>query len=146
MATNPLIAQGQLNRVAASLSFSKNPALNITAPYLGKEGISTSFEGEQTLVIPTNTGTVMSPEPYQMITVTAHILRSQPLSATYMAFIQQSTLCGPFTITSDSGAFPQIQVYNGAIKTTAAMLMNGTQADFTLELTGYWLINNSLWQ
>lgn len=145
MAGNPLIAQGSLNRIRGSINFVDNTELNITAPYLGKEGINISFDGDQTLAIPTMTGLVTSPEPYQIMTLTAHLLRTQSLSNIWYSFIQQTTLCGDFVVTTDSIAFPTIYVNNGFIKTTAAMLANGTAADYTVELGGYILLNNQLW-
>jgi hypothetical protein len=145
MAGNPLVPQGTLNRVRASINFSDNPQLNITASFLGKEGINSGFDGDQTLAIPTMSGIVTSPEPYQIMTVTAHLLRSQNLANIFFTFIQNSTICGDFIVTPDSSAFPPVYVNNGFIKTNAAMLLNGTQADFTIELGGFFVINNALW-
>jgi hypothetical protein len=143
--SNPMIPQGTINRLIASINFADNPQLNVIASFLGKEGVSFAFEGNQTLPIEALTGIVTSPEPYQMVTVTAHLLRSQALAATYLDQIRDTTVIGGFTVYSDSTVFPSLDVQNGFIKTTAAMLMNGTQADFTIELGGYILLNNALW-
>lgn len=46
MATNPLIPQGTLNRVRASVVWPSFPNLNVTASYLGRMGIRLSLDGE----------------------------------------------------------------------------------------------------
>ena len=61
---NPQIAQGTLNRARGSVVVADSPELNVTAPYLGREGISTNFEGDTTARIHTLTGVVNSPEIY----------------------------------------------------------------------------------
>ena len=80
---NPLVPQGFLNRVRGAVSVTDAPALNITASYLGKDAISMRPDGPATDIIPTLTGTVGSQAPYQQVTVTVHLLRTQGLSDSY---------------------------------------------------------------
>ena len=81
--TNPLVSQGSLNRLRASVVWPDNPTLNVTASYLGKEGVSLALDGEATTFINTLVGAVTSPEPYQMITLTIHLLKTQGLASLY---------------------------------------------------------------
>ena len=45
------VQQGTLNRLRGSLTIPDLPELNVTAPFLGKEGIAMSFEGNSTVYI-----------------------------------------------------------------------------------------------
>lgn len=69
---NPLVPQGFLNRVRGAVSITDVPALNVTASYLGKDGISMRPDGPATDILPTMTGTVGSQVPYQQVTLTVH--------------------------------------------------------------------------
>ena len=46
MASNPLVDQGTLNRIRASVEFTDFPELNVTSSYLAKAGISMRLTGE----------------------------------------------------------------------------------------------------
>lgn len=74
---NPLVPQGFLNRVRGAVSITDKPALNVTASFLGKEGISMRPDTAATDIIPTMTGTVGSQAPYQQVTLTVHLLKTQ---------------------------------------------------------------------
>ena len=78
---NPIVPQGTLNRLRGSVTIPSNTGLNITASYLGKDGISMSFDGAANTAIDTMTGIVQSPEPYQRVTVAIHLLKSQARGA-----------------------------------------------------------------
>ena len=145
MATNPLVPQGTLNRLKGSILISAFPQLNITASFLGEQMIGLSFEGQATTVIPTATGTVQSPEPFQPISVTAHLLRTQSLAAQYEAQRVSSSLLGEFTVITDSTTMPNYTVRNGAIQNVRELQINGKDAGYIVLLTGYYVINNSLW-
>ena len=60
MANNPLIPQGTVNRLRGSVIWNDFPQLNVTAPYLGTDGIGFSLDGESTVFLPTMTGAVTS--------------------------------------------------------------------------------------
>ena len=55
---NPLIEQGSLNRIKASVVWNDNADLNVTAPYLGAAGIRLGLDGGTTVFLPTMTGAV----------------------------------------------------------------------------------------
>src|SRR5271156_4655421 len=103
---NPQIPQGTLNRLRASITLTSFPGLNITQSYLGRQGISLTFDGVVTTPIDTMTGIVPSPEPYQRITCSAHLLKTQALAAAWKAQVELNALLGDITIRPDipSGA------------------------------------------
>ncbi len=144
--SNQQIPQGTLNRLINSLNFPDYPQLNVTASFLDKDQSTITFDGIATNQIETASGIVTSPEPYIMVSVRIHVLRSQSLSATWLQFLQNSSLIGGYTLYTDSSVFPSLSIDNGSIKNVEEMLLNGTKADFTLVLGGYYRINNSLWQ
>lgn len=82
---NPQVPQGTLNRVRCSIIVPSYPALNITASYMSKSFATINFSGSFTELIPTATGGVASPEPYVMATVSVGLLRTQALSASWLA-------------------------------------------------------------
>ncbi len=145
MPGNPLIAQGTLNRVRASIVWSSFPSLNVTAPYLGRAGIRLSLDGESTLFIPTMTGAVTSPEPYQMITCTIHLLKSQQLASLYKGQMEVSALIGDGTIRPDSVTLAPYQIINCAIQSVRELGFAGDDADFAVAIRGYYLVNSSMW-
>ena len=80
---NPLIPQGTLNRLAGSVIWTNFPSLTVTSSFLMPNGITLAFEGVTTEVIKTMTGIVPSPEPYQMVTITLNLLKTQVLANLY---------------------------------------------------------------
>lgn len=150
MALNPLISQGVLNRLVASISFNANPGLNITPSYLGREAIRLALEGAATGRIPTMTGVTLSPEPYQVITCTAHLLKTQPLAAIWQTVHRTNTIVGPFTVypdvQADQGGIGPYPIRNGMFMGLRELNFNGEDAGWVLTLSGYYVINNNLWQ
>ncbi len=145
MATNPLIAQGVLNKLRASITVQSNAALNIGASYLGKNMISMSIDTPTTTQIPTQVGLVQSPEPYAEVTITAHLLRTQGLSASYKSQTETNTVIGNVIVRPDSSALPDFQILNTAIMGIRELPMDGTDAGFVITLKGYYNINSDLW-
>jgi len=145
MATNPMVPQGTLNRLRGSFAIVNFPALNVPASYLGKAGISLTFDGEATTYIPTMTGAVTSPEPYQMVTVEIPLLKTQGLAQQYETQKQLSTLLGDSTVYTDSSALPQFDLINTSIGTIKELKFGGEDAGYVVEIKGYTLINSSLW-
>lgn len=143
--SNPLIAQGTLNRLRASVSIPAFPTLNVTAAYLGKDGIGVAFQGDQTLMIPTLTGTVTSPEPYQLVEITMALLRTQALGDAYKVQAELSTLLGDLTMRPDSSILSPYTFRNCAIQRVRDLPMNGTDAGYVVTLGGYYNINDDLW-
>jgi hypothetical protein len=145
MSSNPMIPQGTLNRLRGSVNFVSNSQLNVTAPYLGKAGISLTLEGESTLMIPTMSGTVTSPEPYMMVSCVINLLKTQNLAAVFKAQMENTTLIGDFVVTPDASTLPTYYVNNAAIESVKDMPLNGEDAGFVITLKGYYIVNNALW-
>lgn len=145
MASNPLIAQGVLNRLRASATFSDHPALNVTAPYLGKGGITVTAEGPATTSLATMTGIVQSPEPFIQVRIHLDLLRSQQLASAYKAQIEANCLLGELTVRPDSTTLGDYQFSNCAIVSGMPNGLAGQDASFPVEITGIYYINNNGW-
>lgn len=143
--TNPMVAQGVLNRVRGALSITDYPALNITAPYLGREGISMRPSTNATDVLPTMTGTVGSQAVYQQVDVTIHMLKTQAMGASWQAQIADTTALGEMTLVSDASTFGDYTIYNGFIVGFGDVSANGSDAGYVLNISGYINVNNKLW-
>ena len=145
MAGNPQVQQGTLNRLRASIVVPNYPALNITSSYLGRAGISITFEGETTTMINTMTGVVTSPMPYQMITVSASLLKTQSLSAAWEAQRQLVSVVGDINVIPDTTTLPTYVFNNCAIGNVRELNFAGEDASYSLTLIGYYQINSVLW-
>lgn len=145
MAANPLVAQGTLNRVRGAVIIDESPELNVTASFLGKEGIQMSLEGEATLMIGTMTGNVTSAEPYQMCTVKVHLLKSQAIAQVYKDRMELNSLLGGVTVKSDSSTLGNYSLLNCAVQSVDPMQLNGTDAGFVITIAGTYIINNDMW-
>lgn len=141
---NPLIDQGTLNRIRGSVQVPSFPQLNVTAPYLGKGGISLALQGEATEYIDTLTGAVTSPNVYQRVAVTINLLKTQNLAALYKAQMELLSLIGTLTVIPDASTLPNYTLQNGSIGNVRDMTFNGDDAGFVVTLGGFYIINNSL--
>lgn len=144
MVGNPLVDQGTLNRIRGSIVVSDLPELNVTAPFLGKAGISLSLEGETTLYQGTMTGAVTSPEPYMMVAVTVNLLKTQALSALYKARMELLSTIGNVVVIPDARTLPNYAILNCAIRSIRELSFNGEDAGFGITLGGYYNINSGL--
>lgn len=146
---DPLVPQGNLNKLKASLIWSDNPSLNVIPANLGSEGISLAFEGTATGRLPTMTGVVNSPEPFQPTQVSIHLLRTQQLAQLYEQKRQTNSLLGDGTIRLDvSLSTPNpgpYQVLNMSISNIGELRLNGSDAGFMVTCGGYILVNSFLW-
>lgn len=145
MAGNPLIAQGTLNRLRASVVWPDFPELNVTASYLGRMGIRLALGGEATLFIPTMTGAVTSPEPYMMISLTIHLLKSQQLAQLYKAQMETSALLGDGTVRADAATLPVYPIINCGIQSVRELNFAGDDGEYAVAIQGYYLTNSDLW-
>ncbi len=145
MAGNPLIDQGVLARVKGSVTWTDFSNLNVTAPYLDKEGINLRKEGEASTQHGTMTGIVQSPEPYMPVSVVIALLKTQQLAEDYKSQMEDSVLLGQGTVWPDvtSGLTPYL-LYNMSIQSVGELLFNGTTPIFAVTCRGYWPINNSI--
>jgi hypothetical protein len=142
---NPTIPQGVLNRIYGSITCTSFPILNITAPYLGKQMIGLTFDTPSTTAIETSTGLVMSPEPYQRVTINAHLIRTQSLVNAWKVQLEASSLIGDLTIRGDTPNLNPYQISNSAIMNVDRLLFNGSEADWVINLVGIYYINSALW-
>jgi len=145
MAGNPLIDQGTLNRLRATVTIPGSPELNVTPGFLGPNAISMTLDGEVTRTLPTLAGTVTSPEPYQLVTVTIQLLRSQALAASYKARQETNSLIGPITVRPDASTLPDYVFQNCSITDTGPMTFNGGDPGYVITMKGYYPTNSSLW-
>lgn len=145
MAGNPLVDQGTLNRLRATVTVPNSPELNVTPAFLGPNAISVALQGEVTRTLPTLAGTVTSPEPYQLAVVTMQLLRSQALSATYKSRMETLSTIGPITVRPDSVTLPDYTFQNCSITGVREMTFNGGDPGFVVTLEGYYPLNSSLW-
>jgi hypothetical protein len=145
MAGNPLIAQGALNRLRASIVWTQAAELNVTAGYLGRQGIRLTLDGESSTYIPTLTGAVTSPEAYMMMTCTIHLLKTQQLAGLYKLRMETTSLLGDGVLRPDSEGLPPYQLTNCSIQSVRDLSFSGDEADFAVAIRGYYLINALLW-
>lgn len=142
---NPLIPQGTLNRLRGSVSPIDFPELNVIAGNLAPEGISLSFSGAATTTIDAMTGVVQSPEPYIHVMVKVHLLKSQGLSDQWKSQMEDNTLLGDLSVTTDSISLSDYQFSNCAIQSVETLDFSGKSANYIINISGIYLINDSLW-
>lgn len=142
---NPLVPQGSLNRVRGAVSVTDVPALNVTASYLGKDGISLRPDNAATDIIPTMTGTVGSQTPYQQVTLTIHLLRTQGLGASYQQRFATDTALGEVVITPDATTFGNYTLLNCYLLNFNELPFNGTDAGYAVTIGGYLITNDNMW-
>lgn len=141
---NPLIPQGILNRVRGSLQIPDFSNLNVTAPYLGPEGISLSRESPANTNLPTMTGIVPSPEPYQQVLLTVALNRTQGLASLYEQQFQANTYLGLVVVRTDAATLPTYNLYSMSLVTVGELRFNGTTPMYGIELRGYYPVNSSM--
>lgn len=139
------VVQGNINRLRASISFPDHPELNITPAYLGKEMFSLALQGEATHPIPTATGIVNSPEPYQIAEFTAHVLRTNGLGDRFKKQKEKNSILGDSVIRSDTSAFSDYNLTNCSIKSVDPIKFNGEDAGWMIHFQGAYQINSDLY-
>lgn len=146
---DPRVPQGNLNRLKASLIWNDHPQLNVTPAYLAREMLVLAFEGTATGRIPTSTGVVNSPEPFQPVMITANLLKTQFLAALYETQRQNNSLLGSGTIrpdvASNSNGIGPYEVLNMSIDNVRELAFDGSTPVFSVTMGGYMLINSFLW-
>jgi hypothetical protein len=142
---NPLISQGRLNLLRASVLFAFNPGLNVTAPFVTKGGIKMTIRGEITGQIPTMTGVANSQQPYVMVDIEMNLLKTQSFSDAWKTQIELDSQLGSVTIVPDSETLSPYQIENASITSMHGLDFNGTTPDFTIVVSGVYNINDVLW-
>lgn len=141
---NPLVSQGSLSRIRGSVTWSSNPSLNVTAPFLSKEAIRLSLQGESTRYLETLTGAVTSPNVMMMIEMQINLLKTQGLSALYKSTMEFNSLIGDGIVRPDATGITPYQIINCAIKSVREMDYSGENAAWTVVIGGYYLVNSFL--
>lgn len=144
MAANPLVNQGTLNRVRGSVELTDFPQLNVTASFLAKEAIRLRLDGEATQYIETMTGAVTSRQPYLMVIVEMHLLRTQPLANQYKTQWETSSVIGDMTVTPDTSALGVYPLINCSINSVGEQSFAGEDPAYVVTMRGYYLINSDL--
>lgn len=142
-----LAPQGVLNRVRASLTFTTFPALNVTSPFLARAGLTLTFNMPRSVQIDTMTGVVQSPEPYISTTVTAALIRTQPLVAAWQQQEQLNVLIGDMTLRPDvvgPGTLGLYQFSNTALQSVRELTFAGQDPSYVIELRAYMIVNQQL--
>lgn len=142
---NPLVSQGTLNRLRGSFLLPDIPGLNVTAPYLGKEGMRLSLEGDATKFFDSLTGMVTSPEPYLPINLRLNLLRTQPLANAYKDQMELDALVGDCTVRTDSNVLGLYEMVNCSIMNVSELQINGEDAGYAVAIKGTYYINSALW-
>lgn len=142
---SPQTAQGVLNRLRGSITFPLFPSLNITASFLGDEGINLTPGGDTADILPTMTGTVQSPAPYQMYTVEVQLLKTQSFSDLFKRKIELDTNVGNFVVRPDASTLSNYTIQNGVITNAGPGRLNGRDVGYRVTLVGYYLVNASLY-
>lgn len=145
MSGNPLVAQGFLNRVKGKMTVTDLPALNVTAAYLAKGGISVAPISGSNTALPQMAGVVNSPEVYQQVKVTIRILKTQSLINAYQSQLASTSQLGEIVVTPDSTVMGDVTILNAAIANFGEFDTSGENAAYSIEIDGYIVINNSLW-
>jgi hypothetical protein len=128
-----LTPQGTLNRLRASIIWPAFPQLNVTAPFLGKEGIRQSIDGSA------------SPEPYRIVTLTMHLLKSQSLADLYKKQEETNALLGDGVIRPDATPLSPYAIVNCAIMGVSDLDYSGADAGYAVRINGYYSVNSQLW-
>lgn len=139
--------QGTLNRLKSSVVISAFPELNATPAFMGKEMVGLDFEGDIVTYINTSTGTVTSPEPYQKITLTIHLLKTQSLANQYKAQLEANALLGDITVYPDVVPGSGLTTYslsNCAIQRVNPLKFDGMDAGWVVVIGGQYFVNNQL--
>lgn len=142
---NPLADLGVLNRLRASVLIPAFPQLNVTASFLGEEGIALRLNGPVTTRIQAMTGSVPSPEPFVPTTVTINLLKSQFLSSLYKGQMEANSLIGDLTVRPDARTLTPYFLSNCSIDEVAELMFNGKLAGYAVSIGGNWNVNNELW-
>ena len=142
---NPLVAQGQLNRLLASVIWPAFANLNVTASYLANGGINVTLQGESVTYVPTLTGQVTSPEPYMGVEMMMPLLKSQSLADAYKRQMETNALLGDCTVIPDATTLGNYQFNNCSIKSVHQLTFDGRDAVFGVVIGGYYIVNNSMW-
>jgi len=144
---NRLVDQGVLNLLAASVVWADLPALNVTADFLDKAGITLRLDGKASVQHGTMTGLVQSPQPYLPVSLVIPLLRTQPLSNAYKTQMETSVIIGAGTVWPDitgGDGISSYQLANMAMESVGELNFAGQSPQWGVTLMGIYYINNAL--
>jgi len=141
---NPLVDQGTLNLLRASVTISSYPALNVSASYLSKGALKLTFQGESVLYDHTLTGAVTSQQPYLTVEIEMALLKSQFLANLYKQQWELNALLGNVSVRGDAVPLGVFQFNNCSIKAVRTLDFSGQHAEYPVTLGGVYYINSSL--
>lgn len=142
---NPYIDQGVLNLLRGSFSSVNFPELNVIAGNMGKKMITLTLSGSASIVIDTATGVVQSPQPYLKAMAKIPMLKSQSLADAWKSQMEDNALLGDCSIVTDASTLSDYILSNCAIESVDALDFSGSNADYTVTVSGIYYINSSLW-
>jgi hypothetical protein len=153
----PYVAQGTLNRLYATIVPTNSDlvakGLKVTPGYLGADGIRMTFDDTATDLLPTMTGMVTSPRPYQGITLTIALVKTTSVAAVYMAQFLDNTYIGQVIVVPDvapqsgtngaAAGLTTFMLYNMTLETIREMMFNGTEPVVVVTMRGYRYVNDN---
>lgn len=142
---NPLVNQGFLNRVLGAVSVTNDPDLNVSSSYLGSDAISLRPDAPATDILPTLTGTVGSQCPYQQVTLTVHLLRTQSLAQAWQRRFTNNTALDEIVVTPDATTFDTYTILNAYLVNFSELPFTGRDAGYAVTVSGYVITNNDMW-
>ena len=147
--SNPLIDQGQLNRLVASVVWQDFPQLNVTPSFLGKEAIRLALEGGASTQIRNLTGITQSPEPYMPCSLTINLLKTQQLSALFKSQMELLAVLGNCVVRPDvpagTGGLTPYDLTSMAIQDVREQDYGGGDSGWIVVCRGAYYINSALW-
>ncbi len=141
---NPLVSQGVLNRLRASVVWGSYPSLNVTSSYLAKGGIKLNFQGESTKYLETMTGATVSPNVKLMFEAQINLIKAQSLADQYKKQMEYQSVLGDGMIRPDAQTLSPFQIVNCSIQNVRELDFSGETELYTVTIMGYYLINSFL--
>ena len=114
-------------------------------PISEKRGLACGQTRPQRIFLPTLTGTVGSQAPYQQVTLTIHLLKTQGLGASYQKQFATDTALGEVVVTPDATTFGNYTVLNCYLVNFNELQLNGMDAGYVVTLSGYLITNDKMW-
>ncbi len=137
--------QGNLNLLAASVVLATLGDLTITSQFLAKEAISIALGGQASKLLPTLTGGVQSPEPYQIADVTVHLVKSMSLANLWKLQQELDTNLGSITVIPDASTLSPYPLENCVLLGVEPMTFDGNQAGYVIKIQGIYYTNAAMW-
>lgn len=139
------IQQGNINVLRGSVVFADNPSLNVINAFLVKEGISIAPQGDVNRLLPTMTGGVQSPQPYQMCDVRIHLNRANGLADLFKQQIELDSNIGSTNVIPDTAALSDYQLESVVIQGVDEVTFDGNNPGYVIRLHGIYYINSTMW-